>query len=46
VEKDGLLLDLTLCLAADDVVELWNLQLRNVSGRPRRLSLYPYFPIG
>ena len=33
-------------LAAEDVVELWSVQVRNISGRPRRLSLYPYFPIG
>jgi cellobionic acid phosphorylase len=46
VEKDGIELTLTLTLAAEDVVELWHLQVLNHSGRPRRLSLYPYFPIG
>ncbi len=45
-EKDGIVVELTLSLSAQDVVELWSLQLRNVSGRPRHLSLYPYFPVG
>jgi cellobionic acid phosphorylase len=46
IEKSGIALDITLSLAADDVVELWSLQLRNASGRVRKLSIYPYFPIG
>lgn len=46
VEKDGIAVELTLTLSACDVVELWTVQLRNLSGRPRDLSLYPYFPIG
>jgi len=46
VEKDGIALAITLTLAAQDVVELWSVQVRNISGRARRLSLYPYFPIG
>ncbi len=46
LEKDGVTLLLTVCLSAEDAVELWSLQVRNVSGRRRRLSLYPYFPVG
>jgi cellobionic acid phosphorylase len=46
VEKSGLALEVTLGLSADDVVELWSLEVRNLSGRPRAISLYPYFPIG
>jgi cellobionic acid phosphorylase len=46
IEKDGLALDLTLGLSVDDVVELWSVAVRNVSNRPRKLSLYPYFPVG
>jgi cellobionic acid phosphorylase len=46
IEKDGVALLLTLCLSATHTVELWSLQIRNVSGRRRRLSLYPYFPVG
>jgi cellobionic acid phosphorylase len=46
LEKDGIALDVVLGLPADDVVELWDLQVHNRSGCPRKLSLYPYFPIG
>ena len=46
IEREGIALDICLCLAADDVVELWEVQVHNRSGRPRRLSIYPYFPIG
>ena len=44
--NDGLALQFTLSLSADDAIELWTLQVTNVSDRSRRLSLYPYFPIG
>ena len=33
-------------LATDDVAELWTVKVNNLSGRPRKLSVYPYFPIG
>jgi cellobionic acid phosphorylase len=46
VEKDGLALEIVVGLAAEDVVELWEMQVHNRSGRPRKLSVYPYFPIG
>ena len=46
LEKDGLALLVTVSLSAEDIVELWSLQVRNLSSRPRRLSLYPYFPVG
>jgi cellobionic acid phosphorylase len=45
-QKDGIALDITLGLSTEDVVELWSLQIRNDSGRVRKISLYPYFPIG
>lgn len=46
VEKNRIVLEIIVGLSAEDVVELWSLRVRNVSGRRRRLSLYPYFPIG
>ena len=46
IEKDDLRLDLILGLSVEDAVELWRVQISNVSGRPRRISLYPYFPVG
>ena len=32
----------TLFVAMDDPVEIWDLRLRNASGRPRRLSVFSY----
>jgi cellobionic acid phosphorylase len=46
LERDGIALELTLSLPTDDVVELWQLNVTNLSGRPRKLSIYPYFPMG
>ncbi|MCE3603019.1 NdvB protein [Massilia sp. P8910] len=46
VEHLGIGVDLRLWLAPDAVVELWSLQVTNLSGRPRRISVTPYFPIG
>jgi len=46
VEWGGIALDICLGLSAGEVVELWRVQVRNASARPRRLSLYPYFPVG
>ena len=46
VEKLGIRVDLRLALPVDDVAELWTLAVTNVSGRPRKVSVYPYFTIG
>jgi cellobionic acid phosphorylase len=46
VEMEGIALDLLLSLAHNDVVELWSVTVRNVSGRRRQISVYPYFPVG
>ncbi|GGY97971.1 cellobionic acid phosphorylase [Pseudoduganella plicata] len=46
VEHQGIRVELVMSLSVDDVVELWSLRVTNVSGRARRLSVYPYFPIG
>lgn len=46
VEHLGVRVELQLGLPTDDVVELWTLKVTNLSGRPRRLSVVPYFPIG
>jgi len=46
VEKLGVRIDLRLGLPVDDVAELWTMTITNVSGRPRRISVYPYFTIG
>jgi cellobionic acid phosphorylase len=46
VEKLGIRIELRLALPTDDVAELWTLDVTNISGRPRRISVYPYFVIG
>ncbi|WP_413675243.1 GH36-type glycosyl hydrolase domain-containing protein [Massilia cellulosiltytica] len=46
VEKLGIRIDLRLGVPVDDVAELWTLTVTNVSGRPRKVSVYPYFTIG
>ncbi|WP_323815823.1 GH36-type glycosyl hydrolase domain-containing protein [Cellvibrio sp. NN19] len=42
----GIEVELTLSLPVADVVELWDIKVTNHSGRPRRISVYPYFPVG
>jgi cellobionic acid phosphorylase len=46
VELLGLRVEMVLGLPVDDVAELWEVRLTNLSGRARRLSVVPYFPIG
>jgi cellobionic acid phosphorylase len=46
VQRAGITLEIGLTLAPDEVVELWTLRIRNVTHRPRQVSLYPYFPFG
>ncbi|PCK08652.1 MAG: NdvB protein [Alteromonadaceae bacterium] len=46
VKHLGVEINLQLNLPEDDVVELWQLRVKNVSGRARNISVYPYFPIG
>lgn len=46
VEHLGLGVEMRLGLPTDDVVELWELRVTDLSGRPRRISVLPYFPIG
>jgi cellobionic acid phosphorylase len=45
-EKLGLRVSLRLSLPADEVAELWTLEVMDLSGRARRLSVYPYFTVG
>ena len=45
-EKLGIRVELTLGLPVEDVAELWTLAVTNLSGRARRISVYPYFTVG
>ncbi len=46
IQHRGIEIEWCMTLPVDDVVELWTLRVRNRCGRTRRLSLYPYFPVG
>ncbi|RDL35894.1 uncharacterized protein BP5553_06506 [Venustampulla echinocandica] len=46
VEHLGIRVEMTLSLPTHDVAELWTVKVSNLSGRPRKISVCPYFPIG
>jgi len=46
VEHLGIRVEMELSLPTDAVVELWQIKVRNISGKPRKLSVYPYTPVG
>jgi len=46
IEHLGIRIELTLGVPVAEVVELWSLRVTNISGRARKISVYPYFPIG
>ncbi|KAL2107364.1 hypothetical protein VUR80DRAFT_5324 [Thermomyces stellatus] len=45
-EFKGIRVDMKLGLPTEDVAELWTITVTNTSGRPRRVSVYPYFTVG
>ncbi|KAF2794714.1 glycoside hydrolase family 94 protein [Melanomma pulvis-pyrius CBS 109.77] len=46
VEHLGIRVTMTLLLPTNDVAELWSIKVTNISGRSRKISVYPYFPFG
>ena len=46
IEYIGLYVEMCLSLTENDLVELWTIKDRNNSSDIRRLSIYPYFPVG
>ncbi|KAI1434059.1 Six-hairpin glycosidase-like protein [Xylaria sp. CBS 124048] len=46
VEKLGLRVEMTLVIPTHDVAELWTVTVTNLTDRPRKVSVYPYFPFG
>ncbi len=42
----GISVSMRLTLAVQDPVEMWTVEVKNLSDGPRRLSVYPYFPVG
>lgn len=46
VEHLDIRVEMELSLPVDTVVELWQVKVTNLSGRARKLSVYPYIPVG
>jgi cellobionic acid phosphorylase len=46
VEKLGVRVEMGFSLPMHDVAELWTIKVTNLTDRRRKLSVYPYFPIG
>jgi cellobionic acid phosphorylase len=46
VEKLGVRVEMSFSLPMHDVAELWSIKITNLTDRRRKLSVYPYFPIG
>ncbi|GAB1318069.1 Glycoside hydrolase family 94 protein [Madurella fahalii] len=46
VEQNGIRVEMVMGLPTHDVAELWTIKVTNISGRPRHISVTPYFPIG
>jgi cellobionic acid phosphorylase len=46
VEHMGIRVEMVMGLPTHDVAELWTIKVTNISGRPRRISVTPYFPFG
>jgi cellobionic acid phosphorylase len=46
IEALGIEVHMQLSLPVNEVVELWQLKVTNKSHKPRKLSVYPYFPFG
>ncbi|MDP4096337.1 NdvB protein [Paenibacillus sp. P96] len=46
VECKGIHIEMSLSLPKEDAMELWRVKVKNLSGSPRKLSIYPYFTVG
>ncbi|RBP53176.1 GH36-type glycosyl hydrolase domain-containing protein [Arenicella xantha] len=46
IQKSRLSIEITLSLSPTRPLELWQINVTNLSEQPRRLSLVPYFPVG
>jgi len=45
-EYGGMEIAMSLFLPKHDPLELWRIKVKNLSGKKRRLSVYPYFTVG
>lgn len=46
IKCKDIVIEMSLSLPKDDVIELWRVKVKNLSQNKRKLSIYPYFSIG
>lgn len=46
VEKAGIAIHIRMQLDENKPIEIWQIQVSNLDNKPRKISVYPYFPIG
>ena len=46
IQHDGLTIEMRLELTENDFLEKWFFSIKNTSGKERKISVYPYFPVG
>lgn len=46
IQSNDILIEMSLSLPKEDVMELWSVKVTNLSQNKRKLSIYPYFSIG
>jgi cellobionic acid phosphorylase len=46
IESNDILIEMSLSLPKEDVMELWRVKVKNLSSNKRKLSIYPYFSVG
>ncbi len=46
VENDEIQVEMSLSLSKENPLELWEVKVRNISNRKKKLSIYPYFTVG
>lgn len=46
VTHNGIFVEMCLSLPKEDAMELWTVKVKNLSGKKRKISIYPYYTVG
>lgn len=46
VTHNGIFVEMCLSLPKEDPMELWTVKVKNLSGKNRKISIYPYYTVG
>ncbi|MBD1262836.1 NdvB protein [Maribacter polysiphoniae] len=46
IEHDGLSIEMRLSLPTNEALEQWSFTVKNITSKSRKISIYPYFPVG